>query len=864
METPKPTTQNKKEDKKGGVPTLSDTTQTLRNPAFKVKDLSARTLVDRFKQFRKKDLAFILAGLGVLFTAPMAERYLMSPTKGSSDVFKEGWGFRPGQGGLGAGGSPFDTGENGFATGNQIGENGDIITPANFRDPSSLILGPEAEAQPPATTSEAPASGSEGSNWKNALAEAGGNAAKKALGSAGLPMPPITLSKNMLSGLGGLSPQGGGEHYSLPPVGGGHVPNSPNVSNSLGAVKANPNLKGVGPWSETGNGSGSIEALKTAGGNAASQFSNPSAAKGLQNAAAVQMPTANPNRFGSAGADKGLGNNSVKMNKNLGESLAFMAAKMNMQKAIDLQWKLAEKKAMMWPNIEEKMLTDMITKPLAGVEDALSSGLAGFLGGPSADTYTCQSGSMSGQPFTGVQSCDPGSHIAKGASYCIDSMNSIWAVSGKDGMASQVGTNCNKANGGSSVANSTGTDASPQKAVSDIIQTCNSVTTTQPGGGTAVGQDLPNMKNVCADVKDASQQMNNANQKMGTMGTSNEANPPSSSNYDARKSPVRGFVLNPIHSLLWAFAGQIFNATARAQSASSSCSSVSGCLKNARSELFLEISDMKGALDRAKSRYQNNCVPYMQAIDVCKQGSVDEATEKSIDQAIKGMQSVCYPSIKSVIGKDSSMAKSTKNHDGSVTGDLDQSNTLLSKVKETFEGRINTDESAAEKAARQIKSKRNEAAFKGYAAQIGGIHKYVDGERKSWKTCVENLQSYQRGISVIRKGIGASYKRLRWLLSSAAQAAPPNSAPPADTAAVLVGQAKTIAQYAGGMDSHSLTNQDYQSFNRDACQFHRYVLRAFKELEGFERKLKSASGDLSKFHCPSSGATAGQTQTASQ
>ncbi len=534
METPKPTNQNKKEDKKSGVPvpTLKDSTQTLRNPAFKVKDLSARTLVDRFKQFRKKDLAFILAGLGVLFTAPMAEKYLMSPTHGSSDVFKEGWGFRPGQGGLGAGGSPFDTGENGFATGNQVGENGDIITPANFRDPASLILGPEAEAQPPATTSEAPASGSSsGSNWKNALAEAGGNAAKSALGRAGLPMPPLTLSKNMLSGIGGLSPQGGSEHYSLPPIGGGHVPNSPNVSNSLGAVKANPNLKGVGPWSENGNGTGSIEALKTAGGNAASNFSNPSAAKGLQNAAAVQMPSANPNHFGGNGADKGMGNNSLKNSKSLGQSLAFMAAKMNMQKAIDLQWKLAEKKAMMWPNIEEKMLTGMVTKPLAGVEDALSSGLAGFLGGPSADTYVCDSGTMAHQPVPGMP-CDAGTHIAKGSQYCIDSLNSLWAVSGKDGMAVQEGSQCHTAkDSGVNTSTTTSSDSSSKPGVPNInndnaqvaaqVTTCSQIQNSSSKMVAVSGTSAPQLKQDCGNVDSACSNVQDAEQKLGGMSTIN-------------------------------------------------------------------------------------------------------------------------------------------------------------------------------------------------------------------------------------------------------------------------------------------------------------------------------------------------------
>ncbi len=524
METPKPTTQNKKEDKKGGVPTLSDATQTLRNPAFKVKDLSARTLVERFKQFRKKDLAFILAGLGVLFTAPMAERYLMSPTNGSSDVFKEGWGFRPGQGGLGAGGSPFDTGENGFATGNQVGENGDIITPANFRDPSSLILGPEAEAQPPATTSEAPAPSSGGSNWKNALAEAGSGAARKALGRAGLPMPPLTLSKNMLSGLAGLSPQGGGEHYSLPPVGGGHVPNSPNVSNSLGAVKANPNLKGVGPWSETGNGSGSIEALKTAGGNAASQFSNPSAAKGLNNAAAVQMPTANPNRFGSAGADKGLGNNSVKMNKNLGESLAFMAAKMNMQKAIDLQWKLAEKKAMMWPNIEEKMLTDMVVNPIDTLSKAVGDAVAGIIS-PGGDKYSCKAGpgGIGSGPQSVVATLCPNGQIAgkSTSGYCVDSGGLMFEN------GTNVGSICTKDGGAGGVTNSTGTDTDassqpwvPSVAAANAAQVTGAATACNNlGKGGMVGiSGSPHASADCATaIKPACSAVRDAENKLGGM-----------------------------------------------------------------------------------------------------------------------------------------------------------------------------------------------------------------------------------------------------------------------------------------------------------------------------------------------------------
>ncbi len=851
METPKPTTQNKKEDKKGGVPTLSDATQTLRNPAFKVKDLSSRTLVERFKQFRKKDLAFILAGLGVLFTAPMAERYLMSPTNGSSDVFKEGWGFRPGQGGLGAGGSPFDTGENGFATGNQVGENGDIITPANFRDPSSLILGPEAEAQPPATTSEAPAPSSGGSNWKNALAEAGSGAARKALGRAGLPMPPLTLSKNMLSGLVGLSPQGGGEHYSLPPVGGGHVPNSPNVSNSLGAVKANPNLKGVGPWSETGNGSGSIEALKTAGGNAASQFSNPSAAKGLNNAAAVQMPTANPNRFGSAGADKGLGNNSVKMSKNLGQSLAFMAAKMNMQKAIDLQWKLAEKKAMMWPNIEEKMLTDMVTKPLGAVEDALGQGIAGFLGGPSADHYHCSS---NGQDYSALTCSDAasGGPKAPASGWCFY-QGAIYS-GGKDTGITQIASGCTKSGGSSGNTNPPGTAASSMHSIDQIAQQCQGVTAASiNGNGTNVTGNLDQMNQTCSALKDAIKQEKSANQTMGT---------PSSSNYDVRKSPVRGFVLNPIHSLLWTFAGQIFNATAHAQQTTPTCPSVSSCLKKAQGEILLELSDIKGALGKVQSEYGNKCRSYMQTVgEACNQSAINKDTEKSIGDAIKGMQSTCYPLIKKEIGKDSRGVKAMEKHNANAKYDINQADNFLSNVKSNFESQINTDENEAKDAASLIKSKRNKAAFSGYAAQIGRIHDYVRGERRSLKTCHDKLKALQSDVSSnLLKPVENDYKLLRWMLSNQAQSRP-TGAPPADvTASVLAPQPDNIAKgLSDNMDSPGTTSTAYQSFNNDACKFHGHIDKEFKNLLKARGSAGVAYSSAEKYQCPASVAIAGQT-----
>ncbi len=842
METPKPTTQNKKEDKKGGVPTLSDTTQTLRNPAFKVKDLSARTLVDRFKQFRKKDLAFILAGLGVLFTAPMAERYLMSPTHGSSDVFKEGWGFRPGQGGLGAGGSPFDTGENGFATGNQVGENGDIITPANFRDPSSLILGPEAEAQPPATTSEAPAGNSgSGSNWKNALAEAGGNAAKNALGRAGLPMPPLTLSKNMLSGIAGLSPQGGSEHYSLPPLGGGHVPNSPNVSNSLGAVKANPNLKGVGPWSEKGNGTGSIEALKTAGGNAASQFSNPSANKGLQNAAAVQMPSANPSHLGGAGADKGMGNNSVKMSKNLGESLAFTAAKMNMQKSIDLQWKLAEKKAMMWPNIEEKALTGMITKPLGAVEDALGQGIAGLLGGPSANDYQCSDG----KTYHALTCPDAASGGPKPPSsgWCYY-QNSIYS-GGKNVAITQVASGCSKSGSGGNATNNAQSESSASHATPEVLKECAAIIAANNSGNN-VTTGSQEMKDACAALKDANGQEKTAN---GAMGTTNATIPPtttpatgSGDNYDVQKSPVRGFVLNPIHSLLWAFAGQIFDAPAWAsQQSASACTDASSCLTDASKKLSDEVKVMQKALEPFASNEPSVCkTPLGKVQNECPQnGKGSYEVAKQIDDALQELRTGCFDLVRNQIGKNFQSGIETS--DGDIAKSIGESTSYLGEVQNTNEVQIGQDRDKANAAVTKIESEQSKATIGNYAdeskkaaTQIAGIYTSVDRERERLNVCASSLESQEKSVETDLGGIKKSYQQINSLLDSN-------------------GNSHTV----GALDA-DFQSSNYKALNLNACKFSKDVSVELKKLKKRAHDLKTLGKDVSSAikSCPRSVTTA--------
>ena len=216
-------------DQKPKIPTLKDS----QKPQVRIKGLASRlSLVERLKQFKKKDLAFILAGLGVLFMAPLAEHFMMSPENADSGAFKPGWGFQA-AGSFGAGGSPYESGVNGMAPGSFAG-GGDVITPLSARDPSSLIMGPGAMAQPAATSTTPPAlSAKENNDWKDALANAAVKGASAATKSASLPVPKPSLTNAGLRGLGVASGGGGGAQWSPPPINATHTPKTAAPGNSV-------------------------------------------------------------------------------------------------------------------------------------------------------------------------------------------------------------------------------------------------------------------------------------------------------------------------------------------------------------------------------------------------------------------------------------------------------------------------------------------------------------------------------------------------------------------------------------------------------------------------------------------------------
>ena len=326
------------------IPTLKDS----QKPQVKLRGLEAgATLFDRMKQFKKKDLAFILAGLGTLFLAPLAEHFMMSPESGEGRL-QQGWKGSAGGRGIfdGSGGSPYEPGTTGLAPGGAIGGGSDIITPLNVRDPSALVMGPGATQQPP-TNSAMPgtppptAPGRSDSDLKDALSASArgvGAAAKKAL----LPIPKVALGGSGLRGLGAVG--GGGSSASAGPISSSGLVSGKAAGGGggLNNVRSMPGFKGVARGQSSGD-TGGMDALKKAAGDAASAFNRGSANAGLNEAANTAIPSGGGGGFGGNGAggmgstDKPSGGNQGKDAKSVGESLAFLKQKA-MQEAEIARW----------------------------------------------------------------------------------------------------------------------------------------------------------------------------------------------------------------------------------------------------------------------------------------------------------------------------------------------------------------------------------------------------------------------------------------------------------------------------------------------------------------------------------------------
>ena len=366
------------------IPTLKDS----QKPQLKIRGLGVGlTLVDRLKQFKKKDLAFILAGLGTLFMAPLAEHFMMSPESGDGQL-QQGWGKGTGSNLFGGGGSPYESGNNGIAQGGAIGGGGDIITPLNVRDPSSLVLGPGSAQQPPAgsVAPSAPPTRSD-ADMKDALAGAASRAASSAAGRAPLPIPKASLGN---SGLRGLGVAGGGSSSSsgaLGPITGGAGGAGGTGGGGLNLIRSPPNYRGSAGARGGGNPTG-LDATRKAGQNAGDAFSrNGSALSNLNEAAKETIPTGGGS-YGGQGQggfgsnDKGPGGSGPGGSKSVGESLAFIAAKERMMQDLQLNFekrKLKDADLLLYGmrNDAVKLMGSKLSEAMAGTVVAWYKTLGG-------------------------------------------------------------------------------------------------------------------------------------------------------------------------------------------------------------------------------------------------------------------------------------------------------------------------------------------------------------------------------------------------------------------------------------------------------------------------------------------------------
>jgi hypothetical protein len=340
---------------------------------MKVRGLpGGSTIVERLKNLRKKDMAFIAAGLSVLMMAPVAEHFMMSPSE-ESGTLQQGFNER---GPLFPDGTTvYEQGTGGFSPGSLLGQGADVITPLNVRDPAALVMGPGATQKPsagapiPKVTTPTKKKG----GWKDALKQAASKGTRQAVKkSAKLPRPNVKMTGALrgLSALGSLK-GGGGPTAKLSAPNASNVPNKARGSDSLTRAQAAPGYRGTarrGPAS-----GGGPESLKAAGQRHGDIFNKGGAANALDTAAKSGVPGGGSG-YGSGGpgqdgARKGPGGNSHKDNRSLGESLAFIRAKKEMEKAIDLKWKKKE-----WREFgRKKMIEEAVYK--SAIENLLGKGI---------------------------------------------------------------------------------------------------------------------------------------------------------------------------------------------------------------------------------------------------------------------------------------------------------------------------------------------------------------------------------------------------------------------------------------------------------------------------------------------------------
>lgn len=358
------------DEKKGGAAVPGAFKKTS---AFGKAPLFSRTaggLMDRLKNLSRKDMAFVGIGLSVLVMAPVAEYMMSKPS--SDNLLTPGFGDR---GSSLPGGGLYEPGINALSQGSPDGS-GEVITPLSSRDPVSLILGSQP-ATPAAPPPMAPPT-----TFRDSMKDVGRAAFSEAAKAAPSPTP-IPKMQAALRSFGSFF-GGGDSTRTSGGLGGGKIIDDAKSASSKAAKRsmvgpvAMPGYKGVASNTPNSSSKGAFEKLRSAADKAAGNFSGGSAMNSLDKAAADSL------NIGSGGGGLGHGGDSEKTTKpsnsttkydhsRSGESLAEMAAKQRMQKA--LEWEFYKKY-----EIPKKIIEAILTGITGPLTEMVSGSMKSILG----------------------------------------------------------------------------------------------------------------------------------------------------------------------------------------------------------------------------------------------------------------------------------------------------------------------------------------------------------------------------------------------------------------------------------------------------------------------------------------------------
>ena len=371
---------NDKDENKGGLPPIMSSslkkTAALGKPSGFFK--STGGIMERLKNLSKKDMAFVGIGMSVLVMAPVAE-YLMS--KPSSDNL-----LTPGFGGREQG--IYEPGINGLSQGSTDGS-GDVITPLSARDPMSLIMGPQAPMPP--VVQAAPQT-----DLRDAMKDAGRSAFSAAAKSAGAPTP-IPRMQGALRSVGSFF-SGGESSRSAGSLSGDKIiqdaksaSNKAKARSSVGPV-AMAGYKGVANVPNSAS-RGAYEKLRSQADKSAGNFNGQSAIGSLDKAASEALDLGRGGGGSGAGGESekirgGSNSNSKNEHNNSGETLARMAAKQRLQKALDWEfYKKYEIPKQIIGAAMDNIVVGGLIKPMGDVVNGSMSNLLGLNPPPPAKCW---------------------------------------------------------------------------------------------------------------------------------------------------------------------------------------------------------------------------------------------------------------------------------------------------------------------------------------------------------------------------------------------------------------------------------------------------------------------------------------------